>query len=153
MNSMVSLLSVPQSWIPWSVCSLIFDSMVRLFSVPLSWISFLDCEFHGQITFFSLIMNSVVNMSLDSEFHCQFVFMNCMVNLFLDCEFHGQFAFNSSIMKWSYKSPKTTICLAQLHLCKHHMLAATASTCFKDCTPITMRWNIVLQNKSNRRLH
>ncbi len=44
--------SVPRSWNPWSICSLIVISMVGLFSVPRSWIPWSvygrDHQFHGQ---------------------------------------------------------------------------------------------------------
>ena len=57
--------------------------------------------------------------------------------------------FQSQLMMLILDAP-TTICTAQLQLCKDLMLAAISSTCGKDLAPIAARWNIAQQNKSNR---
>ncbi len=52
LTTAIVLFSIPRSWNPWSICSLIVKSMVGLFSVPRSWIPWSvygrDHEFHGQ---------------------------------------------------------------------------------------------------------
>jgi hypothetical protein len=55
--------------------------------------------------------------------------------------------FQSQLMMVILDAP-TTICTAQLQLCKDFVLTTTS---YKDLTPIAVRWNIVQQNQSNRK--
>ncbi len=63
LTTAIVLISVPRSWNPWSICSLIVNSMVGLFSVPWSWIpwSVMGVIYHGHISWISFFLFSMMS--------------------------------------------------------------------------------------------